>query len=85
MNDNRLYIMKDFTYSVYHRDFLQHEPIEITIEPSGISILNCPGPDRSISKEDIEKGDMLKNRRYRNRRLGDFLKELDVLGYYSCS
>ena len=64
--------------SVYHRDFLQHEPIEITVEPSGISILNCPGPDRSISKEDIEKGDMLKSRRYRNRRLGDFLKELDL-------
>ncbi len=64
--------------SVYHRDFLQHEPIEITIEPSGISILNCPGPDRSISKQDIEKGDMLKSRRYRNRRLGDFLKELDL-------
>lgn len=64
--------------SVYHRDFLQHEPIEITIEPSGISILNCPGPDRSISKEDIAKGDMLKGRRYRNRRLGDFLKELDL-------
>lgn len=64
--------------SVYHRDFLQHEPIEITIESSGISILNCPGPDRSISKEDIAKGDMLKSRRYRNRRLGDFLKELDL-------
>ena len=64
--------------SVYHRDFQQHEPIEITIEPSGISILNCPGPDRSIPKEDIEKGDMLKSRRYRNRRLGDFLKELDL-------
>ena len=59
---------------------MQHEPIEITIEPSGISILNCPGPDRSISKEDIEKGDMLKSRRYRNRRLGDFLKELDLTG-----
>ena len=64
--------------SVYHRDFQQHEPIEITIEPSGISILNCPGPDRSILKEDIEKGDILKSRRYRNRRLGDFLKELDL-------
>lgn len=64
--------------SVYHRDFLQYEPIEITIEPNSISILNCPGPDRSISKEDIEKGDMLKSRRYRNRRLGDFLKELDL-------
>ena len=60
--------------SVYHRDFLQHKPIEITIEPSGISILNCPGPDRSISKEDIAKGDMLKSRRYRNRRM----KELDL-------
>lgn len=64
--------------SVYHRDFSQHEPIEITIEPNGISILNCPGPDRSISKEDIEKGAELKSRRYRNRRLGDFLKELDL-------
>ena len=26
----------------------------------------------------IEKGDSLKSRRYRNRRLGDFLKELDL-------
>ncbi len=64
--------------AVYHRDFSQYEPIEITVEPSGISILNCPGPDRSISREEIEKGDMLKSRRYRNRRLGDFLKELDL-------
>ena len=64
--------------SVYHRDFMQHEPIEITIEPSGISILNCPGPDRSIPMEDIKRGDMLNSRRYRNRRLGDFLKELDL-------
>ncbi len=64
--------------SCYHRDHTQHEPIEITIEPDSISILNCPGPDRSISKEAIEKGEMLKSRRYRNRRLGDFLKELDL-------
>lgn len=40
-----------------------------------MTILNSPNPDRSISKEDIEK---LKSRRYRNRRLGDFLKELDL-------
>ncbi len=64
--------------SIYHRDYQQHEPIEITIEPTGISILNCPGPDRSISKEVIEKGDSLRSRRYRNRRLGDFLKELQL-------
>ena len=63
--------------SLYHRDYAQHEPVEITIEPEGISILNCPGPDRSIPMSAIEKGDILKSRRYRNRRLGDFLKELD--------
>lgn len=64
--------------SLYHRDYSQHEPVEITIEPHGISILNCPGPDRSIPQSAIEKGDNLKSRRYRNRRLGDFLKELDL-------
>jgi len=64
--------------SLYHRDYRQYEPVEITIEPDGISILNCPGPDRSISEEAIQKGDKLKSRRYRNRRLGDFLKELDL-------
>ncbi len=64
--------------SLYHRDYSQHEPVEITIEPGGIDILNCPGPDRSISMESIVKGDMLKSRRYRNRYLGDFLKELDL-------
>lgn len=64
--------------SLYHRDYQQHEPVEITIEPDGISILNCPGPDRSIPMSAIKKGDILKSRRYRNRRLGDFLKELDL-------
>lgn len=64
--------------SMYHRDYQQHEPVEITIEPDGITILNCPGPDRSIPMSAIEKGDSLKSRRYRNRRLGDFLKELDL-------
>ena len=64
--------------SLYHRDYQQHEPVEITIEPDGITILNCPGPDRSIPMSAIEKGDSLKSRRYRNRRLGDFLKELDL-------
>ena len=64
--------------SLYHRDYLQHEPVEITIEPDGITILNCPGPDRSIPMSAIEKGENLRSRRYRNRRLGDFLKELDL-------
>lgn len=64
--------------ALYHRDYQQHEPVEITVEPHNITILNCPGPDRSIRIEDLKKGEILKARRYRNRRLGDFLKELDL-------
>jgi ATP-dependent DNA helicase RecG len=64
--------------SLYHRDYSLHEPVEISIEPDGIDILNCPGPDYSIPMAAIEKGDYLKSRRYRNRRLGDFLKELEL-------
>lgn len=64
--------------SLYHRDYSLYEPVEISIEPDGIDILNCPGPDHSIPMSAIEKGDYLKSRRYRNRRLGDFLKELEL-------
>ena len=64
--------------SLYHRDYRQHEPVEISVEPDGIHILSFPGPDRSISAAAIEAGEMLHSRRYRNRRLGDFLKELDL-------
>ena len=64
--------------SLYHRDYRQHEPVEISVEPNGIHILSYPGPDRTISAAAIEAGEMLYSRRYRNRRLGDFLKELDL-------
>ena len=64
--------------SLYHRDYQIYEPVEITVEPKGIYILSFPGPDRSISKAAIDAGDMLHSRRYRNRRFGDFLKELDL-------
>ena len=40
--------------------------------------MESAGPDRSISMETIQKARKLKARRYRNRRLGDFLKELDL-------
>ena len=52
--------------------------MEITIEPDKISILSYSGPDRSISLESIREAKSLRSRRYRNRRLGEFLKELDL-------
>lgn len=64
--------------ALYHRDYKEREPVEITIEPDRISILSYSGPDRSISMESLKEANMLRSRRYRNRRLGEFLKELDL-------
>lgn len=64
--------------ALYHRDYQEREPVEITIEPSHVDILSYAGPDRSITTEAIKSAKKLKARRYRNRRLGDFLKELDL-------
>ena len=64
--------------ALYHRDYQEREPVEIRIEPNGVTILSYAGPDRSISMEAIRLARSLKARRYRNRRLGDFLKELNL-------
>lgn len=64
--------------ALYHRDYMEREPVEITIEPTHIDILSYAGPDRSISREAIKEAKKLKARRYKNRRLGDFLKELGL-------
>lgn len=64
--------------ALYHRDYQEPEPVEIAIEPTGIDILSYSGPDRSISEDAIKEARILKARRYRNRRLGDFLKELGL-------
>lgn len=61
----------------YHRDYQQREPIEIRIYPNSIVFLNHGGPDRSIRIEAFSQG-QVRSRRYRNRRLGEFLKELEL-------
>ncbi|NEM99434.1 RNA-binding domain-containing protein [Pontibacter burrus] len=63
--------------ALYHRDYLVREQVEIRVTPESIVILNYGGPDRSIRQEDLRSG-RIRPRRYRNRRLGDFLKELDL-------
>lgn len=66
------------TNSLYHRDYREWEPVVITVEPQEITIQNVGGPDRSISAADISRGEILVSKRYRNRRLGEYLKELDL-------
>ena len=42
-----------------------------------IEIVSFPGPDRSVTQEGLKKY-KVSNRRYRNRRIGDILKELHL-------
>lgn len=63
--------------AVYHRSYEEREPIEGRISHTELVILSFPGPDRSIRLEDLQAGRAV-SRRYRNRRIGEFLKELDL-------
>jgi len=63
--------------AVYHRSYEQREPVELRVNPDGIEIVSYPGPDASI-RIDALRGDKIVARRYRNRRIGEFLKELDL-------
>jgi ATP-dependent DNA helicase RecG len=63
--------------AVYHKDYAQREPIEISIKPDRIEILSFPGPLPPLKIEDLNKGSA-RVRTYRNRRIGDFLKELHL-------
>ena len=64
--------------ALYHRLYTEREPVEITVEPEKIEILSHGGPDRSIPEEAIKGGKSMRTRKYRNRRLGEFLKELKL-------
>ena len=64
--------------ALYHRSYQEREPVEISIMPEQIEIISYSGADRSIKLEDLRAGKRIHARRYRNRRLGDFLKELDL-------
>ncbi len=70
-------IEESLVNAVYHRGYDVREPIEVRVNPDTIEILSYPGPDPSIRPEDL-KGARFLSRRYRNRRIGEFLKELDL-------
>ena len=63
--------------AVYHRAYDIWEPIEVRIEHDRMEIVSFPGPGRSVTQEGLKKY-RVSNRRYRNRRIGDFLKELHL-------
>ena len=63
--------------AMYHRGYDQREPVEVRVNPDGIEIVSYPGTDPSIRPTDL-KAKRIVSRRYRNRRIGEFFKELEM-------
>ena len=63
--------------AVYHKGYDVREPIEVRVLPDRIEIVSHPGADRSITEEGLRTYHVF-NRRYRNRRIGEFLKEMHL-------
>ncbi|MCD8118309.1 MAG: putative DNA binding domain-containing protein [Lachnospiraceae bacterium] len=64
--------------AIYHKSYQIGEPITVMMTPEKMEITSLPGPDRTITDEDLANCHLV-SRRYRNRRIGDFLKELKLV------
>jgi len=63
--------------SFYHRSYELENSIEINIWPDKIEVLSFPGPLPPVTQSMLKKRRIVA-RNYRNRRIGDFFKELDL-------
>jgi ATP-dependent DNA helicase RecG len=63
--------------AVFHKSYRIQEPVEIRIYLDCIKIINYPGPEKWIDMDKFKEGKAIA-RRYRNRRIGEFLKEIDL-------
>jgi ATP-dependent DNA helicase RecG len=64
--------------AAYHKAYDIPEPIVVTVTPDKMQIKSCPGPDGSITDSQIREYHLVADR-YRNRRIGDFFKELEFV------
>lgn len=63
--------------AVYHKSYEHRNPIEVNIRPDQIEVLSFPGPLPPVDNEMLKQKRIV-SREYRNRRIGDFLKELQL-------
>ena len=61
----------------FHKSYREQEPVEIRIYVDSIQILNYPGLAKWINLERFAEG-RIKGRKYRNRRIGELFKEIDL-------
>lgn len=71
-------VEESLSNAIYHKSYQIGEPITVTVTPERMEITSLPGPDRTISNDDLMNRRLI-SRRYRNRRIGDFLKELKLV------
>lgn len=64
--------------AVYHKSYQIREPITVTITPEKLEISSLPGPDRTITDEDLAERRLVSTG-HRNPRIGEFLKELKLV------
>jgi len=64
--------------AVYHRDYSIHAPITVTCTPQYLEICSFPGFNWSITDDMIDRLEISAKGYYRNRRIGNFLKELQL-------
>ena len=64
--------------AVYHKSYELDKPIEVQIWPDAIEILSFPGPVPPVNARILAENQRIVARDYRNRRVGDFLKELHL-------
>ena len=64
--------------AVYHKSYELGKPIEIQVWPDKIEILSFPGPVPPVTAKILKEQKRIVSRDYRNRRIGDFLKELHL-------
>lgn len=64
--------------AVYHKSYELGSPIEVQVFPDKITILSHPGPVPPVNANVLATQRQIIAREYRNRRIGDFLKELHL-------
>jgi len=63
--------------AVYHRSYEDDSPVEVRIFTDRMEFLSFPGPVPPLGKDNLMDGD-ISPRKCRNRRIGDYLKELHL-------
>lgn len=81
------------TNAVYHKSYEINNPIEIQVFPDRLDVLSYPGPLPPLDNKQLKNKRNILAREYRNRRIGDLLKELNLtegrgtgipIVYHSC-